>query len=452
MFQLKGNFKIIIPIIIFAIIAILTTIILIFISNKNSKKNIDNKSNDNNTIIKEKDIYGISSLTERYPVYELDLEYCENKNIKKISGLKNKEVENRINSKIAGCKYVAGQLIGNTISFIEYGNDYKVNSILNIRLDNGEKFNFEDIFLAETNIEEIISQAVNYYYSCKYKMNNSYCVGFYDNYSEDEEEQIKLPENFDIEDEIYKIINIYRDEGVEKFYVSHKMIEFYIGDLELLLPTESVWKEIAIYKRFLTTENIFLKDSKLNNYVLSSYRGNENNKFLSDNLFFEEHHQWGEKITSKIMNEFKKQNDEIKKEIQIISKNNPNNMYFFLIDLYADEHEGEYFNYGRIFLYKINKKDYNALGGEEFLALEQRMSIIEPGFLFNSNNVTKVDINDIIASNIKVLDKNGKIVDNYCYIDGFWEEKGKIIETWNKNSSKYNYYFIEDNCQLTLQN
>lgn len=446
MFQLNNNKKTVIFIIIFAVVAILTTSILILIKNPKFD-NINNKE----AKLKEKDKYGISSLTEKYIVNELEFERCDDEDnyIKSIRGLKDKEVEKKINKKISGCKYYASEIIGNAITFFNYDDRYENVETLNIRLDTGEEYTFEEIFLAETNIDQIISQGVNFYFSCKYS--NYGCHYLYDFYLDDE---IKKPTDFDLDEEIYKYLNIYHEEGIKVFSIDSSILTFRIGDLEFFLPFESIWKELAIYKRFVTKESIFEKESTLLNYVLSYYRGNKYNGFILDNLFLEEYYYDNEEIPQKTMNLLAKQTETVKNKVIEIAKKDVNNMYFLLVGTvaYKETDENIYGNYSQVEVYKINKKDYERLGGEEYLAKEQRRLRMGDTFQFYDDYMIKVDIDDLIRDNFKVMDKNGNVLKNYCYIEYCWEKVGAIVSIWNNDYLEERNYLVEENCKLTLQN
>lgn len=453
MFQLNNKKNVILIIAIFAVIAIIITTVLIIINKKSSSNDDDNKVG-NKEIIKEKEKYGITSLTEKYVVYNLEYKYCDEdeREIKSISGLKNKEAEKKINQQISGCKYTSGMIIGNTMSFVEYNDNWDVISYLSLRLDTGEKYDFEDIFLAETSIEQLISQAVNYYYSCKYRDNGSICFRLYD-WDYDEDKQPKKPADFDLEEEIFRIINIYRSEGVKQFYMGPNMIEVQIGDMELFLPTESVWQDLAIYKRFLTKESIFEQKSDLTNYVLSAYRGNKYNGFILDNLFLEVNGYENDEVSKPVHTTLMKQNEIIKNKIIEMAKNDKKNIYFLLIDemSYFVDEEG-YGNYSQINVYKINKKDYESLGGEEYLATEQRTNVMGYGFAFYDDYAKIVNIDDLIIANFKVMDKNSKVLNNYCHIEEDYYKIGDIVEVWNNKNNKYGDHLVEADCQLTYIN
>lgn len=450
MFQLSSRNKVFFPIVIFAIVAILTTVILIIVT-KNNNDNNDNK-NDNKEVIREKSKYGLSSLTEKYVVNELEYESCseEEGGIKSIIGLKDKAVQKKLSQLFVNCKYYSGPIIGNTVSIVEYDDDWNTISQMNLRLDTGEEYEFEEIFLAETNMDQMISLAVNYYYACKYAENGSHCAYLYD-YEKDYDEQTKKPANFDLEEEIFRTINIYHDEGVKNFYVGTNLIEFQIGDLEMFLPTKKVWEELAIYKRFLTKESLFEKESTLTHYVLSWYRGDKYNGFLLDNLFVEEYNEYVHEGTPSIVKTaILKQNQVVKEKIIEMAKTDKNNVYFLILDgnIYLEDEE-DYGNESNIILFKINKKDYERLGGEEYLAAEQRLDRMDSTFYFNDDYAREVDISNLISANFRVLDKNAKVLDNYCKIGSFWEKIGTNIEVWDDKTDKYRDYFLEEGCKLT---
>jgi hypothetical protein len=451
MFPLNNKLKAFLPVIIFALVAITLTSVLILITNKNdnnvSKDNKDNKK-EKRELVKEKDKYGLSSLTEKFAVRNLKIEYCEDYEVKSISGLKNKEIEKKINQKITGCKYFMDDIIGDTISFIEYNDNYDIISGLSIRLDTGDEYDFEDIFLAEINIEQIISQAANYYFSCKYNIDGA-CRFMDDG---DDEKNNKIPANFDMDEEIFRLINTYRDEGVEYFSVSHKFINFKIGKDDLFLPMESVWEKLAIYKRFLTKDNIFVEESNVTNYVLSIYQGNKYNGFVLDNLFLNEYKNEDDEIPDKVVSAITKQNDAIKDKIIEKAKSDKNNMYFISIVFYSYESDDNFFgNDSEITVYKMNKKDYERLGGEKFIADEQRDDKMVAGFYFAEDVATMVNIDDLILSNFKAVNKDGKISNSHCYLDNSWYKKGEIVEIWSSKHGGYHNFLVDDDCNLIAQ-
>ena len=260
--------KLAIALLVFIIISVSVTAILIHITNskKTGNENIIDQITD---LVKEQNEYekGID-IDGTYNENDLIVEKVEEQynesivEILKISGLKDKEVENKINNDIRKeiyenankhkkIDYVDTYIqsnFENVISIVYYvssEDDYEIHG-LNYELINGEKLKLEDIITSNSNILDIVRDA--FYEELVLR-------DYYDNWEYWEENRNKLI-GVD-ENEILKIVKNYMQSENKEFYFTAKNILFIYENMTASAEFIKMPKDIAIYSRFATKESLF---------------------------------------------------------------------------------------------------------------------------------------------------------------------------------------------------
>ena len=301
--------KLVFGILIFAVVAVLVTGVLITLK-LNKNENIDNASGDKGgeTIVlnneKTLDLYG--TYDENDIEIEEVLEVVESINkeveIPVIKGLKNKNVENKINADMKkriteklieffnkngdiGSQYIyVGANFANVISINWSINYYKENYedktenvTLNYELINGERLNFEDLFIKDADLYTIARKAfyrivaksqVTYggmddFYDIHYDEKNEIWVGttfsevdeITGDYYEVEKEYIPNLTDYDINKMMTEFIN----ESKKDFYFTPSKI-FIINDVNsysCCVEFEDIAEDIVIYDKYLTKESLY---------------------------------------------------------------------------------------------------------------------------------------------------------------------------------------------------
>lgn len=290
--------KLIISILIFAILSFSITGILIYIKNNNEISN--NEKNDIPTENKEKtlDLYG--TFNENDLLIEKVIKSFDGEDsieIPQISGLKDKQIENkvnadiekRVNDKIKEIKGNGGEEIdttrysiyyrgfSNVISFnftIRYVNNDNRNYedlFFNYELVNGERLKFEDLFTSNADIINIIRRA----YYREISSNVSY---WFENegdiyFDKEKNTWFGLREIYD--ENTYQYIEEYQEyvPNLSEYDINKKIKEFenskdefYFTPSRLIFGGASIeFKDIAddvvIYDKYLTEESLFENDN-----------------------------------------------------------------------------------------------------------------------------------------------------------------------------------------------
>ncbi len=320
--------KVIIAFFIYILICAIITISAIVIENQN-KENL-RKLSDIEYKKEMNEKMKIASLTERYKLNDIDaITYTENigKNRENrtindenptkltikylaIKGLKNKDVENKVNVKISDemTKWysnddlknedidyinISATLTGNyantislyinkTTKYISSADERTYTKLLNLDLNTAEELEFEDIFLPGVSIKNIISQVVYDNLVNKYAMIDLDGNGSVDAY----EENMNKVNMKDIEEKVYTAVRVYNENGVKYFYFNGSMVRF---ELDKAWYTMNIWEyydKIAIYKRFTLEKDIFDGTHKKNaeNFVCQNINENDEGETIIDNL------------------------------------------------------------------------------------------------------------------------------------------------------------------------
>lgn len=302
--------------------------------------NTNGKSNDKNTGLKEIDYtFGVKSLDSKYTVNNIEIEeirYTEGTPFKeydwqdkaerypllityyKISGLKDKEVENKINEKIknfafnmlpsgeASFKEVSLTVTANLSNVIsinggstmkqklikgdpryvedsEYNFAYEYGNMgLNIDLKTGEDIKLEDVFVENYNFKQQLSNHIYNELAWDYEYDWDY----------DAEHTI---DRGDLEDRQFATLYEF-EKGNYTFHFSPTSLNIYIKNANDRYRSEyqycgllfyEYYDKIAIFNRFLTTESLFEAGESsekrycfIEDYVLENIHENKENLFM----------------------------------------------------------------------------------------------------------------------------------------------------------------------------
>lgn len=282
-----------------------------------------------------------------------------------INGLKDKEVENKINKEI---EFIAlncykseiknlddiinvsvsmweSSNFANTISFeltymakIDDDDDgfYKGTYGLNYDLRTGEKITINNLFTENAPIEDILRKSTYYsFLSCTIE----------DNLAGD----MIVSDYGDIEDVIVDIINKYNKGELTQFsYTPININLYYKNDEIITIHMEKFAEYIAIYNRYLSEETLFEKDNigikniytlsrRYNNvYYYTNYQ-NEDNYFIDISIDFQsvETDEFAKKIMQDKITGIEKEIEKIKQKVI----DNPNR--FYVLNYYISIYSGE---------------------------------------------------------------------------------------------------------------
>lgn len=415
--------KLFFGILIFAIIAFLITGILISIktakitentneTDVNSVENLDNDLNKEKTL----DLYGT------YDQNDLKIESVEERikyvatpiKIPTISGLKNKEVETKINNDIR--ERILGKLNENinkytqvghidsyaytyanfanvisiefSLSYIENGESKSETIFLNYELVNGERLRFEDLFVKNIDMHEILRKAfykvlasndVNAsFYTSSYfdKESGEWKIELYEGYDEQSETAIfnetdYIPELS--EHDVNKMLKSFMNSENKNFYFTpttiyieaNKDAEYYYERF-VEIDFIDIAKEVAIYDKYLTEENLY-ENSNIGFKNLWTCTDIElveyyDCGFAEDNLYYEivldyrykPHSDYPYKESIEILKErdLEKANNKLE-EYKQLAKNNKDKFYILTIKPYV--------LYVYNYMYSSNEKYYNLI-------------------------------------------------------------------------------------------
>lgn len=371
--KMKSSTKIIIFLIVFAVICVGVTIAAILLTNQSTSSTSPSQS----TQIAN-DGLGITSLTEQYDENNLKIidvsdkkgnrtpAYLWDDNINKINidyikidGLKNEEIENKINKEIMVLVYSLysdSELNDSEIDYIQihasceanFGNTLSVyvgkstfytdeeaeivseNYYLNYDLTTGNKLKFTDLF-TNSSLKSVLIQSIY-----------DNVVSNYTYFSEDDEWTIDMSKAdlSTVEEETYIILNkLMNNLDNTKFYYTPSYI--YVDDYELSISMANIYSNIAIYNRFKTTESIFdgSYEGNKNMFVFSkrySYVDTQYSKYedIYDNLRVEAliemdkdllYNSLAKEKLNEVINKIESEISTIKKE----AKNNPKKAYVY---------------------------------------------------------------------------------------------------------------------------
>ncbi len=296
--------------VVFTILAMLVTALLIYLTNnsesfgdKNLSKNENNndvqgnvQNNDEKEDIKDEANLAVK-LTDTYHNNPIEFEsyfyfdgktktreeyYQDGDNQEEhqkqyeyiqIKGLKNKEVENKINKEIMEvakelsekCEVVEttiGANYANVFSISITGQnteeiaDYDNAQTLNYRLDTGEQIQFEDLFTNKAYIRTILTQAAYEQYMKQY----------------DQFADLNKIDYSKVETSTFEIVNNYMNGAKKIFAFSHNKIDVIIGNDIIQINMPDFYENIAIYKRYLSNDNLYENDKQSQEMFVFSER------------------------------------------------------------------------------------------------------------------------------------------------------------------------------------
>ena len=294
-------------IICFAVVSIAVTTSAILYSRAKNNTKISNSSNINSSE-KTKNVtpdgLEIKSLNDTYDLNDIlitNQKYNYGKSIKKennttyyvwngnyikISGLKNKTIEDSINNKIKetsmnlvvkeatpkdeyGYKIdcICNSNFSNVLSITFYNSYYKYNdksyiTSLNFNLTTGEEIKFSDLFTNTASLKHIIVQSAY----TNIAMENAYS----ENATKSESETKSTSTNqltygvdmsgidySNIEEKMFEIINDYYSGSEIMFYFTPKSIIFRIDEVTISIKMQDFYQDIAIYNRYASNTSIY---------------------------------------------------------------------------------------------------------------------------------------------------------------------------------------------------
>lgn len=360
-------------------------------NNKSNEKTIDLRGtyNQNDLIIEEINYEGIKE------------ENGENPKIPQICGLKNKQIQEKINAQIKSSieNKVKDILKNNDVSFLSFwysieanfsnvlsiyfriydndGNENANDTIrLNYNLANGENLKFEELFKQDEDLKSIL-RIVLYKGLVQEQENETRRHGtgttvrdiYYNNeektwyatYDENGKEIIKEYVPPISEYEIEKLIKKFLKQEDKKFSFSPYKLEMEIGDLICYLELKDIADKVVIYNKFLTSESLYEKnDVGVKNIITCSAENNfgkyKETKYESDNFFYDvclqpeygvgdegENGNGKESIENRYkfleakLEKMKNEMDNKVKEYKNIAKNNPDKSYFLFLNFRVGE-------------------------------------------------------------------------------------------------------------------
>lgn len=308
MSQLKKN-KTVIFLISFIVTCVIITIIAIYLTNEGiiTFSQSDIPGEDPPIIIS--DGLGIKTLEDQYIFNNLELVTKKYQNGKKkvytwgeeypleieylqIEGLKNKEVQDRINQEIKNiafhqvtqeeqnnpkidriyiqvyCQANFSNILslhtvketrkkGKTENVYEYADSVG----MNYNLATGEKLTFSDLFTNDANIKSILSQSAYTTFAEEY-LNKRY-----EDENFDWDGDMNKIDYSEIEDNVLKIVQSYDKDKQPSFYFNERFIFALIGGKQITINMRDFYHQIAIYHRFAKTEGLYEKIETQSRYV-----------------------------------------------------------------------------------------------------------------------------------------------------------------------------------------
>lgn len=367
----------IIFVIVFSMICVIITTILILYKNINIEENSQEGLQVFAENVKEKDFPGID-LKGTYNQNDLKIEEKsitqEKVEIRylQINGLKNKNIENKINKEIEGfalncykdeikdlnevinvsVSMWEASNFANTISFelsytakIDDDDDgfYQGVQGLNYDLNTGEKITFDKIFTSDAPVENILRKSAYY---------NLITCTVEDNLAGD----LIVTDYGEIEDEIAKIVRLYKNGLITNFsYTPLNINLFYNQEQIVNISMEDFSEYIAIYNRYLSDKSLFKQDDigikniytlsrRYNDvYYYTNYQNNDN-YFIDISIDFQsaDSDEFARKIVEQKISDIEKEIENIKQKVS----QNPNN--FYILNYYISIYTGKEWTTGQV--------------------------------------------------------------------------------------------------------
>lgn len=355
---------------VFSVICLIITALLIVYHNIDIEEKYENNKQEEVAVNVEKDILGID-LKGTYNQNDLIIEEKaitqEKIEIRylQISGLKDKTVQEKINSEIEqiaiNCykeevkdlNQVINIQVGmweasnfaNTISFelsytakIDDDDDgyYQGFLGLNYDLNTGNKITMEKIFTADAPIENILRKSA--YHSLLPNRTEDNLAG-----------EFVVSDYGNIEDEMAEFVKLYKEGKITEFYYTPMNVNIYYKENQVItINMENFAEYIALYSRYLNEESIFENnDIGIKNlytltrryndvYYYTNYQ-NEANYFIDISIDYQStsDDEFAKKIIKNKIIEIEKEIEKVKEKVN----ENPNN--FYILNYYISVYTGK---------------------------------------------------------------------------------------------------------------
>lgn len=323
-----------------------------------------------------------------------------------IEGLKNKDIQSKVNDKLKKAAYEIKS--NNTYEYItaNFGNILSVNISgydeqdnwlrggINIDLTTGEDIKFEDVFVSSATINSYITAGL--YKTLAWNEKNEKATD--ENYMEDfDMDKIQIA---DFEDKSLKVIKDYQKavkEGKINFNISPSGVSIYdLIDKNIVknqylnyidIDFANKKEEIAIYKRFLKNESIFENNNlgqkgvivftnPTGTYDVADYYKILNYGKISNNIFMEDVIENTNDDYAKeegfiaIMEYFQKDSDQKKNNLSV--ENGKGMFYQRIINIWHNEQEGYYSAYLREVQTTCDINYYNDLAFKDYIDMKNQ--------------------------------------------------------------------------------
>ena len=367
--------------VIFAILCVIATIICIF-TTLNSRKNGETsllESLTNKVESAEKMSLGDKAWTNGLEIENIELkeepiidpnmiimesepDYKYEINYEKISGLRNKEIQDKINNEIeeyvlslktkldehSECDqiYITASVVANFSDVLSVNiyyslldnedrsgdNNVYVNTGLNYRLDTGEKLKFEDLFRKDASIKQVLSSALYKAFAWQHA------------YSED----VDMTNNFNktdygyIENQTFKALAEYNKNPDIDFYFYPNMIYGIIRDFQFPIDMSKFSNSIAIYTKYVSDDKLYESSSLKKEfyaftdmYLIDAF---EAEGLKGDNFYYEiiRYPENEEGVNAEVKAVAQAKVDERLAHYFEIAKQNPDKAYMVSVMYYCD--------------------------------------------------------------------------------------------------------------------
>lgn len=131
------------------------------------------------------------------------------------------------------------------------GTEKKQYAGLNYRLENGEEIKFKNLFITGASIKNILRHSAYNSFAWEYK--------------NDRITNMKNVDYSNIDDLVFKALNDYSKSENHNYWFDSKKISIELADRIVEIPMMNCYEQIAIYKRYISKNNLYLATSMANN-------------------------------------------------------------------------------------------------------------------------------------------------------------------------------------------
>lgn len=413
------NGLIIICLIIFTLIAVAITYFAIEYTNKQNEQKLKNEEVKQNIIeepkketsLNEKELaVKITDTYDKNPIeinqywyvdgkieeaevldndYNFDYtQYEKSGKFVQISGLRDKEVQDKINNEIKAeviklinqgkhpyCQVNANFANVLSISINNFDNHESIS--LNYRLDTGENIQFYELFTDKSYIKTILTQSLYEEIASRYIDT--------DNLGGDADQK----DYSMTEEDCLKIVQSYLNNPNVEFYFRPDIIWVTIDDYSFRIKMENFADYIAIYKRYLEAKNLYETDNSIKGLYVFSDRRTEDCYYYklqkeTDNLFVDiwlfETNESSEESKQETLNNVNSILEQVKAEAQ----SNLDNGYIFTAYLYVGDEE-----LLDVYKYKMSRDYFDSEGPELIAKCNREFSSENLGVYYNEGQENK---------------------------------------------------------------